>query len=144
MGVIAVGLVACGGGSGAGSNSGTATTINGIAVPPAPDAAANNATLAGVDSNGNGVRDDVERVLATKFGGTGGKYAEAVNHVKSEQSLITSQNNEAVDHYIQTVACSTLSVDESDALTYIQLNTKERRVAYAQKLAGKVSKGCKQ
>lgn len=64
VGVIAVGLVACGGGSGAGSNSGTATTINGIAVPPAPDAAANNATLAGVDSNGNGVRDDAERLVA--------------------------------------------------------------------------------
>lgn len=64
MGVIAVGLVACGGGSGAGSNSGTATTINGIAVPPAPDATANNATLAGVDSNGNGVRDDAERLVA--------------------------------------------------------------------------------
>ena len=64
VGVVAVGLVACGGGSGTGANSGTATTINGIAVPPAPDAAANNATLAGVDSNGNGVRDDAERLVA--------------------------------------------------------------------------------
>jgi hypothetical protein len=65
VGVIAVGLVACGGGSGAGSNSGTATTINGIAVPPAPDAAANNATLAGVDSNNNGLRDDAEIMIVS-------------------------------------------------------------------------------
>lgn len=38
--------------------------INGISVPPEPDPTINNATLAGVDSNQNGVRDDVERVIA--------------------------------------------------------------------------------
>ena len=39
-------------------------TINGISVPPYPDPTINNATLAGVDLNGNGIRDDVERYLA--------------------------------------------------------------------------------
>ena len=38
--------------------------INGITVPPEPAPAINNATLAGVDVNNNGVRDDVERALA--------------------------------------------------------------------------------
>lgn len=38
-------------------------TINGITVPPEPDPKVNNATLAGVDVNGNGVRDDVERKI---------------------------------------------------------------------------------
>jgi hypothetical protein len=38
--------------------------INGITVPPEPAPAINNATLAGVDVNANGVRDDVERKLA--------------------------------------------------------------------------------
>lgn len=38
--------------------------INGITVPPEPAPAINNATLAGVDVNANGVRDDVERRLA--------------------------------------------------------------------------------
>lgn len=38
--------------------------INGFAVPPEPNAALNDATLAGVDTNGNGVRDDVERKIA--------------------------------------------------------------------------------
>ncbi len=46
------------------------TMINGVAVPPEPPSALNDATLAGVDSNNNGVRDDVERVLAKQFGGT--------------------------------------------------------------------------
>lgn len=40
--------------------------INGITVPPEPAPSINNATLAGVDSNKNGVRDDVERYVARK------------------------------------------------------------------------------
>ena len=35
--------------------------INGHILPPEPDEAKNSATLGGVDSNNNGVRDDVER-----------------------------------------------------------------------------------
>ena len=38
--------------------------INGITVPPEPPAAANNATLKGVDVNANGIRDDIERKIA--------------------------------------------------------------------------------
>ncbi len=35
--------------------------IHGHTLPPEPDAVVNNSTLLGVDSNDNGVRDDVER-----------------------------------------------------------------------------------
>jgi len=35
--------------------------INGHVLPPEPDPKINNATLLGIDSNDNGVRDDVER-----------------------------------------------------------------------------------
>ncbi len=41
--------------------------INGITVPPEPSPTLNNATLAGVDANKNGVRDDVERKLAKQI-----------------------------------------------------------------------------
>jgi len=37
--------------------------INGHRLPPEPDPTINNATLLGVDSNDNGVRDDVERKI---------------------------------------------------------------------------------
>jgi len=36
-------------------------TINGHILPPEPDPIINNSTLLGIDSNNNGVRDDVER-----------------------------------------------------------------------------------
>ncbi len=35
--------------------------VNGYILPPEPDEALNNSTLLGIDSNDNGVRDDVER-----------------------------------------------------------------------------------
>lgn len=41
--------------------------VNGHKLPPEPDEAENNATLEGVDSNNNGVRDDVERKIYEKY-----------------------------------------------------------------------------
>ena len=38
-------------------------TINGHTLPPEPDPKINNSTLLGIDSNNNGVRDDVERLI---------------------------------------------------------------------------------
>ncbi len=37
--------------------------INGYVLPPEPDETLNNSTLLGIDSNNNGVRDDVERKI---------------------------------------------------------------------------------
>ena len=61
--------------------------INGITVPPEPDVTLNNATLAGVDSNNNGVRDDVERKIATGFGGTA-DYPISMAYAREYQSVL--------------------------------------------------------
>ena len=42
--------------------------VDGHTLPPEPDPAVNNATLLGIDSNNNGVRDDVERYIYERFG----------------------------------------------------------------------------
>ena len=41
--------------------------VDGYVLPPEPDPAVNNATLGGVDSNNNGVRDDVERNIYATY-----------------------------------------------------------------------------
>jgi hypothetical protein len=79
-------LSACGGGSSSSAN--TATTINGITVPPAPDPATNNATLAGVDSNNNGVRDDLERSIAAKIKNIQ-NYNKMLAYAKAQEKMIT-------------------------------------------------------
>ncbi len=45
----------------------TAEVINGHVLPPEPDPKINNSTLLGIDSNDNGVRDDVERWIYTRY-----------------------------------------------------------------------------
>ena len=45
----------------------TPTVINGYTLPPEPDPTINNATLLGIDTNNNGVRDDVERKIIIKY-----------------------------------------------------------------------------
>jgi len=44
--------------------------VNGYKLPPEPDPKLNNATLLGVDSNANGVRDDLERWVVQKYANT--------------------------------------------------------------------------
>lgn len=41
--------------------------VNGHRLPPEPDPAVNNSTLLGIDSNNNGVRDDVERWIYKRY-----------------------------------------------------------------------------
>jgi len=41
--------------------------INGFTLPAAPDESLNNSTPSGIDSNDNGVRDDLERALILKI-----------------------------------------------------------------------------
>ncbi|MDR0408574.1 MAG: hypothetical protein LBH45_06650 [Campylobacteraceae bacterium] len=41
--------------------------VNGYELPPCPDPKENDKTLLGIDSNNNGVRDDVERWLIVKY-----------------------------------------------------------------------------
>ena len=41
--------------------------VNGYKLPPEPDETLNNSTLLGIDSNNNGVRDDVERKIINKY-----------------------------------------------------------------------------
>ena len=41
--------------------------VNGYVLPPEPDETLNNSTLLGIDSNDNGVRDDVERKIILTY-----------------------------------------------------------------------------
>lgn len=71
--------------------SGTVELINGIPVPPEPDPVANNATLAGIDANGNGVRDDVERVIANTSS-THTEFSDSMKIAKIYQAMLTGKS----------------------------------------------------
>ncbi len=104
--------------------------INGISVPPEPDASLNTATLAGVDSDKNGIRDDVDRVMAREFGSTYPKIEALIAFAKAQQTLLVSGSQAAVKASDRIYLCSGLRAKETNVLTYKLLDTPERRTAY--------------
>ncbi len=65
--------------------------INGYRLPPEPDETLNNATLLGIDSNDNGVRDDVERWIYTTYN----TYIPCVN----KEINVTLDNGTTIEAY---------------------------------------------
>lgn len=120
--------------------------INGIHVPPAPDPSANKATVAGVDSDQDGVRDDVQRFIAEQFGTDPAKYSEMISLARSEQAAIVSPTPENVAKYLAQIGC----ISDHDILmgsksvTTQLLDTPARSAAYVNAFAGGVltSEGC--
>jgi len=70
----------------------TWSDINGT-LPPEPDPTANSATLAGVDSNNNGIRDDVERAIYLKYKDTPRVAIAALQYAKELQMEFTEVRN---------------------------------------------------
>ena len=132
-------LTACGGG-GSSSDSPATLLINGITVPPDPDAAVNQATLAGVDSNSNGIRDDIERQIATDFGTDAARHALATDHARLLQEVFVSPTPGSNTAYFDQFRCINDSVmlSQLDTLARLVLDTASRQRAYGTAIAGAV------
>jgi len=71
-------------------------TINAHRLPPEPDPQENNATLAGIDSNNNGVRDDVERWIYHEYKDKHPVYIDvAMQQARAWQKIMTSHVSDA-------------------------------------------------
>lgn len=66
--------------------------INGIPVPPDPGPTV-DATLAGIDANHNGVRDDVERAIAAKYGANKQEWAAVMQIARADQLSVMADGN---------------------------------------------------
>lgn len=144
LAVTALLLTACGSGSNASEQIQPMTSvINGITVPPEPNPSVNNATLLGVDSNSNGVRDDVERQVATKYGANAGEHDGALRVAKSDQGFLAA-NGDPIKSTAATLAAATSGfcmysrlgydgIAAQKAINYLSpltFNTPERMAAY--------------
>jgi hypothetical protein len=121
-----------------GGVAGDVIVINGISVPPDPGSASKS-TLAGVDANFNGVRDEVERELAAYFGKVPATHAAALEFARKLQSplsipITTSEDATAsVTNELMAFECLALALNNRDnALAAAELiasrsyNTKNR------------------
>lgn len=139
--ILTVFLAACGGGA-SGTSVAAPDQFHGIAVPPEPDAAANS-TLLGVDSNGNGVRDDVERLIAAKYGANTNELDGAIRAARSDQEYLVA-NGDPVKSTAATIkagfvgACmfdmfggdGIAAERASNYISPLTFNTPERMAAY--------------
>ena len=119
--------------------------INGIAVPPEPDPAKNAATVGGVDSNQNGIRDDVERKIAADFGSIPTEYAVAFAHGKSIQAAILVTNQSNSTKHVQLLVCADRSLlMRLRGVTLATLDIPSRQLAYGDAFAGSLisDEGC--
>lgn len=120
--------------------------INGIAVPPKPDATTNQATLSGVDSDNNGIRDDIDRLIAQEFGTNPANYVEASNYARTQQAAITSPSPETISQHIDLLRCITdnQKLDDLKKISMATMDTGARRAAYGNTFAGAVisNEGC--
>ncbi len=78
--------------------------VSGHTLPPKPDQSQNDATLLGVDANGNGIRDDVERWIITHYGNDPKypktKTAIALQYAGASQKILenpTMESNKYLD-----------------------------------------------
>lgn len=108
------------------NTSAASNIINGISVPLPPDPVVNNATLAGVDSNLNGVRDDIEREIASNYPSS---YTGAMARAKTMQSQILGDAVDLDSYRLAFCSAATGSYDANGLYSMI-LNTEPRFDAY--------------
>ncbi len=111
--------------------------INGITVPPEPAPTLNNSTLAGVDINKNGVRDDVERLIARRASNQVGAtvaIAYAMNYEKLYKEDWESKTRDQALGVQKLLLClDILSADRSlystssGSIHSAEMNTQQRR-----------------
>ena len=109
-------------------------TTNGFSVPPEPAKRINNSTLAGVDVNVNGVRDDVERNIAKKVS-SAAEFENAIQiAIIYQRVLVSGLSSQAdADAFMISVSCAGIRTTETlrrSAIQALILNTDERKNAF--------------
>lgn len=71
----------------------TLADVQGSNLPPVPDQAENDATVAGIDKNNNGVRDDVELAIFKKYPNSAKIRAAELQYAMTTQLMLTKVYN---------------------------------------------------
>ena len=121
----------------------TMADVAGENLPPEPNPAQNDSTLAGIDVNGNGIRDDVELAIFEKYKGRSfiKERAAALQYAKELQMEFTEVfNSETLVAVIQEESRGYACVQKGeDTIENLVLNTDQRK-QYVEELAQKYMK----
>ena len=103
----------------------TLADVMGTTLPPAPDQAENDATVAGIDKNNNGIRDDVELAIFKKYPNSAKIRAAELQYAMALQLMLTKVNNAetwiaAAKETSRGAACIGETVPNRDLKIYVQ------------------------
>lgn len=113
--------------------------INGITVPPEPAPTINNSTLAGVDVNLNGIRDDIERNTAIIYPTT---YNSAIRVMSSQEAFMESTGSpQILAEELRVAECAKFSAQRAgvkltdESVNSVVLTSVARKESYGGNLA---------
>lgn len=114
--------------------------INGILVP-SDSGTTGDETLAGIDSNDNGIRDDVERFIAQEFGDDKAAYDVAVEQAVTINKLLQSDRSESdIEGFNTLIDCSeNKDLESMKKIETRHLNTKARHDEFSELFSGKIT-----
>ena len=103
----------------------TLADVQGTNLPPVPDQAEDDATVAGVDKNNNGVRDDVELAIFKKYPNSAKIRAAELQYAMALQLMLTKVSNSqiwkaAAIEVSRGAACIGETVPNRDYKIYVQ------------------------
>lgn len=112
--------------------------IKGIIVPPEPPIELNNQTIAGIDSDGNGVRDDVDRWIARASQDIT-EFKNLLTFGKIYQLMLTDPDltQSKYDDYAHKIDCANEKATSrlnSDQIELLVVNTPDRIESYTTNL----------
>lgn len=124
-------------------------SIKGVQVPPAPDPA-QNMSIAGADTNANGIRDDVERLIALRY--SAANIPHVLELARSRQTFLTmdaadpAKLTEQAAKMMRLMVClpSAVKLEDPEVSTLVNLallDNPDRIRAYSERLrmAGNIS-----
>ncbi|MGC9602533.1 MAG: hypothetical protein ABSE76_02230 [Minisyncoccia bacterium] len=114
----------------------TMADVMGTDLPPQPYKPENDATVAGIDKNNNGIRDDVELAIFAKYPNSAKIRAAELQYAMTEQMFLTDVYNtdtwKAVaeeDDRAYTCALNVISYDQTREVQDLVFNTQARKDA---------------
>ena len=108
--------------------------INGFPVPPEPDPILNNATIAGIDTNHNGVRDDIEREIA-KIAISYNDYNSYMEIQKTNELLLMKNaDTVSIKNRMLHNTCNFSKSDVPPEITELTLNTEYRKFFFLENM----------
>ena len=104
----------------------TLADVMGAHLPPQPYEPANDATVAGIDKNNNGIRDDVELAIFAKYPNSAKIRAAELQYAMTEQMFLTDVNNTdtwkaVAEEDTRAYNCISLTYPRTNMDKYIQV-----------------------